>query len=80
MTERRPCPPHYAAGGIELADVLDAFDLGRWEAAAVQYICRAKRKFGGSRELEDIEKALECLERVRSGLRERASGSRTAHG
>lgn len=52
-------PPHYVGkNGIEVCDVVDGFDLGPWEAQAVQYMLRAK--FKGT-ELEDLQKARWCL-------------------
>lgn len=54
-------PSHYVRGGFELADVLDAWDLPRWETQAVQYIMRAKYK---GTELQDLQKAREFLNRA----------------
>ena len=46
---------------IELWDITQAWDLGRNEAQAVQYILRAQYK---SQEKEDLEKAIKFLQRA----------------
>lgn len=53
-------PSHYVRNGIELADVIDAWDLSRWLTQAVQYIFRANLK--GSR-LENLRKARVYIDR-----------------
>ncbi|PZQ18933.1 MAG: hypothetical protein DI565_00570 [Ancylobacter novellus] len=50
-------PSHYKRNGVELADVIDAFDLGRWEAQAAQYLFRARFKDHGAFERQDLLKA-----------------------
>lgn len=60
MSETINHPPHYRSGGIEVIDVIDAFDLGFRLGNAVKYILRAGRK--GSA-LEDLKKARWYLER-----------------
>ncbi len=51
-------PSHYKRGGVELADAIDAFELGRWEAQAAQYLFRARHKDAGAHEAQDLEKAV----------------------
>ncbi len=53
-------PDHYNKGGLEVVDVWDAFDLGRYECQVVKYVLRAKFK---SKELEDLKKAAWYLNR-----------------
>jgi hypothetical protein len=47
-------PDHYNVGGIEVVDIADAYDLGRYEFNVVKYVLRAKFK---GKELEDLKKA-----------------------
>ena len=63
MSERVNSPSHYKRGGVELADTIDAFELGRWEAQAAQYLFRARFKDAGANELEDLKKAVWFLSR-----------------
>jgi predicted HAD superfamily Cof-like phosphohydrolase len=54
-------PPHYQSqNGMEVIDVLEAFDLGRNEANATKYILRAKHK---GNEVQDLRKAIWYLNR-----------------
>jgi len=53
-------PPHYQAGGIEVLDVIAAFNLGFHLGNAVKYILRADRK---GAPVEDLEKARNYLDR-----------------
>lgn len=52
-------PRHYNMGGVEVIDVIDAWDLGFCEGNVVKYVARAKHK--GS-ELEDLKKGLWYLQ------------------
>ncbi|TVZ01241.1 DUF3310 domain-containing protein [Trebonia kvetii] len=53
-------PPHYiGTNGIEVIDIIDAFELGHYEATIVAYVIRAERKHG----LEDLRKAKFYLDR-----------------
>lgn len=49
-------PDHYKVGGIEVADIADAYDLGRWPFSALKYILRAGRK-DPAKTVEDFKKA-----------------------
>lgn len=69
MTDLVHSPSHYNRGGFELADVIDAFELGRWEAQAAQYLFRAQFKDDGAHELQDLEKAAWFLARRIAQLR-----------
>lgn len=59
-------PAHYNVGGIEVVDIADAYDLGRYEFNVIKYVLRAKRKHN---ELEDLCKARWYLDRL-IGLKE----------
>ena len=60
-------PPYYRRGGLELADVLEAWDLHKnaHKHQAVQYIIRSA--FKGD-EIKDLKKAVWYLEREISRL------------
>lgn len=47
-------PAHYKAGGIEVIDVIEAFELNYCMASAVKYLLRCDRKWNA---LEDLQKA-----------------------
>ncbi len=47
-------PPHYNRGGIEVIDIIEAFDLGYLDGNAVKYILRHKFK---DCSLQDLKKA-----------------------
>jgi hypothetical protein len=53
-------PPHYTAGGIEVIDFIEAWNLGFCLGNVVKYLCRADHK--GNR-LEDLRKARWYLDR-----------------
>ncbi len=53
-------PSHYKSGGIEVIDVIEAFELGFRLANVVKYVLRAGRKGDA---LEDLEKAAWYLDR-----------------
>ena len=61
MSDPVKAPAHYVRNGYELADVIDAWDLGRWETQCVQYIFRAR--FKGT-ENQDLRKARQFLDRA----------------
>lgn len=67
MTDNINHPPHYTYGQIQPADVMDDWELGRYEALVIKYIARAKHK--GS-ELEDLKKAQWYLNRRIEKLQE----------
>lgn len=70
-TENVNHPPHYQAGGLEVIDIIEAFELDFCLGNVVKYVLRAGRKatYGGfpdelrDAELEDLEKALWYLRR-----------------
>ena len=53
-------PPHYKSGGIEVIDVIEAFELGYRLGNVIKYVLRAGRKGDA---LEDLEKAAWYLDR-----------------
>ena len=53
-------PPHYKSGGIEVIDVIEAFELNFRLANVIKYVLRAGRKGDA---LEDLEKAAWYLNR-----------------
>lgn len=55
-------PKHYAAGGIQPIDVIEAWGLGFCLGNLVKYVARAGKKEGAS-ELEDLRKARWFLDR-----------------
>jgi hypothetical protein len=55
-------PRHYKANGIEVLDVIEAFNLNFNTGNAVKYICRAGRK-DPSKHVEDLKKAIFYLNR-----------------
>jgi hypothetical protein len=60
MSEAVDHPQHYKRGGIEVIDVIEAFELGFCLGNTVKYLLRAGRK--GDR-LEDLRKAAWYLQR-----------------
>ncbi len=54
MTDVVNHPPHYIRGGIEVIDVLEAFNLGYCAGNAVKYLLRYQFK---GKALEDLKKA-----------------------
>ena len=62
-------PPHYKSGGIEVIDVIEAFELNFRLANVVKYVLRAGRKGDA---LEDLEKAAWYLDREIDKLEEQA--------
>ena len=62
-------PPHYKSGGIEVIDVIEAFQLGFHLGNVVKYVLRAGRKGDA---LEDLEKAAWYLDREIDKLEEQA--------
>jgi hypothetical protein len=53
-------PSHYKSGGIEVIDVIEAFELGFRLANVIKYVLRAGRKGDA---LEDLQKAAWYLNR-----------------
>ena len=62
-------PSHYKSGGIEVIDVIEAFELGFHLGNVVKYVLRAGRKGDA---LEDLEKAAWYLDREIDKLEEQA--------
>ena len=62
-------PSHYKSGGIEVIDVIEAFDLNFRLANVIKYVLRAGRKGDA---LEDLEKAAWYLDREIDKLEEEA--------
>lgn len=54
-------PEHYKVGGLEVIDVIEAFNLGFHDGNVVKYVLRAGRKGPA---LEDLEKARWYLDRL----------------
>lgn len=64
MSDDKINPSHYkSAAGIEVIDVIEAFDLDFCRGNAVKYICRAGRK-SGEAELVELRKAKWYVERA----------------
>lgn len=61
-------PPHYTAGGIEVIDAIEAWQLGFHLGNVVKYVARSAHK--GS-ELEDLKKASWYLNRRIQSLESR---------
>ena len=53
-------PSHYKSGGIEVIDVIEAFELGYRLGNVIKYVLRAGRKGDA---LEDLQKAAWYLDR-----------------
>ena len=68
-------PPHYKSGGIEVIDVIEAFELGFRLANVVKYVLRAGRKGDA---LEDLEKAAWYLDREIDKLETQAEAEEVA--
>ena len=62
-------PQHYKSGGIEVIDVIEAFELNFRLANVIKYVLRAGRKGDA---LEDLEKAAWYLDREIDKLEEQA--------
>ena len=62
-------PSHYKSGGIEVIDVIEAFELNFRLANVIKYVLRAGRKGDA---LEDLEKAAWYLDREIDKLEEKA--------
>jgi hypothetical protein len=56
-------PSHYRANGVEVIDVIEAFDLDFRLGNTIKYLLRAGRKGGARQHVEDLEKARWYLER-----------------
>ena len=68
-------PSHYKSGGIEVIDVIEAFDLNFRLANVIKYVLRAGRKGDA---LEDLEKAAWYLDREIDKLYEQAEEDEVA--
>ncbi len=55
-------PAHYNTGGVEVIDLIEAYQLGFHLGNVVKYIARAGRK-GPEKRLEDLKKAQFYLNR-----------------
>lgn len=53
-------PKHYQGKGLEVIDVIEAFDLKFCLGNAIKYILRADKK---GHEVEDLEKAIWYIQR-----------------
>jgi hypothetical protein len=62
-------PSHYKSGGIEVIDVIEAFDLNFRLANVIKYVLRAGRK---GDMLQDLEKAAWYLDREIDKLEDKA--------
>ena len=62
-------PAHYKSGGIEVIDVIEAFELNFRLANVIKYVLRAGRKGDA---LEDLEKAAWYLDREIDKLEDQA--------
>jgi hypothetical protein len=62
-------PSHYTAGGIEVLDAIEAWQLNFSRGNVVKYVARAGRKQDAD-ELEDLQKALFYLRREVKRLRQ----------
>lgn len=56
-------PPHYKSNGLEVIEVIDAFELDFYTGTIVAYLLRAGRKAGCTK-LEDLQKAQWYLNRL----------------
>ena len=57
-------PAHYVgANGMQVVDIVDAYDLDFYAGNTGKYLCRAGRKPGASR-LEDLRKARWYIDRL----------------
>lgn len=56
-------PSHYTAGGVEVIDAIEAWDLGFCLGNSVKYIARAGKK-DPAKTKEDLEKARWYLDRA----------------
>lgn len=61
-------PSHYTQGGVEVLDVILAYDLDFLTGNVLKYVCRSKFK---GREREDLEKALFYLKKKLELVKER---------
>ena len=63
-------PDHYKGKGMEVIDVIDAFDLDLYQGSVVQYVIRYKKKEG----LTDLKKAKWYLDRMITKLEQGDAG------
>jgi hypothetical protein len=70
-----PPPSHYDGGnGLDVWAIWDAYDLDRYLAPAVKYICRAGKKNGESR-LKDLNKARNYIAKAIEMEEKRGAGN-----
>lgn len=62
MTDLINRPDHYVRGGIEVWDVIEAFDLDYRLGNVVKYVCRAGKKDPATT-IQDLRKARAYLDR-----------------
>lgn len=60
LMQKAVSPPHYKGNGMEVIDVIDAFNLDLYQGSIVQYIIRHKTKDGK----QDLLKAKWYLDRL----------------
>ena len=70
MSDPVHSPSHYKSGGIEVIDVIEAFELNFRLANVIKYVLRAGRKGDA---LEDLEKAAWYLDREIEKLKKSTS-------
>ena len=66
MSDAVSHPSHYKSGGIEVIDIIEAYDLDFALGNVIKYVLRAGRKSKDA--LEDLEKAQWYLSRYISNL------------
>ena len=72
-TASKVSPDHYKGKGMEVIDVIDAFDLDLYQGSIVQYVIRYKKKEG----IIDLKKAEFYLKRMIQKLEEEKSAGDT---
>lgn len=70
-------PSHYQGNGIEVIDVIEAFDLGFCLGNVVKYVLRAGKK---DARLQELRKAMWYLEREISNEAEACNAEKEAQG
>lgn len=66
-------PSHYNAGGVEVIDAIEAWELGFCLGNTVKYVARAGKK-DAAKTVEDLKKARWYLEREIARLEKEGSG------
>jgi hypothetical protein len=72
MDDAVKSPAHYTMGKIEVLDAIEEWGLNFNRGSAVKYIARAGRK-DPSKEIEDLEKARNVLDREISRMQRAAA-------